>query len=68
VLALAEKAYDSNKIIQAAQSQGIDVIIACWVSLKKNPLALNTQRHKACHPGGKPFSAHEGRSPRGHAR
>ena len=32
---LADKAYDSDKIVQAAQSQGMQVIIACRVIAKK---------------------------------
>ena len=46
---LADKAYDSDKIVQAAQSQGMEVIIACRVNRKKNPRVLDTHRYKARH-------------------
>ena len=46
---LANKAYDSDKIVQAAQSQGMEIIIACRVNRKKNPRVLDTHRYKARH-------------------
>ena len=46
---LADKAYDSDKIVQTAQSQGMEVIIACRVNRKKNPRVLDTHRYKARH-------------------
>ena len=47
---LADKAYDSDKIVQAAaQSQGMQVIIACRVNRKKNPRVLDPHRYKARH-------------------
>lgn len=46
---LADKAYDSDKIVQTAQQQGMQVIIACRVNRKKNQRVLDTQRYKARH-------------------
>jgi len=46
---LADKAYDSDKIVQAAEKRGMQVIIACRVNRKKNPRALDTHRYKARH-------------------
>ena len=46
---LAAKAYDSYKIFQAVQKQGMDIIIACRVNRKKNPRVLDTHRYKARH-------------------
>ena len=46
---LADKAYDSDKIVQAAQNQGMEVIIACRVNRKKNPRVLDEHRYKARH-------------------
>ena len=44
---LADKAYDSGKIVQAARRQGMEVIIACRVKRKKNPRVLDEHRYKA---------------------
>ena len=46
---LADKAYDSDKLVQAAQSQCMEVIIACRVNRKKNPRVLDEHRYKARH-------------------
>ena len=46
---LADKAYDPDKIVQAAQSQGMEVVIACRVNRKKNPRVLDTHRYEARH-------------------
>ena len=46
---LADKAYNSDKIVQAAQSQGLEVIIASRINRKKNPRVLDTHRCKARH-------------------
>ena len=46
---LADKAYDSDKIVQAAQNQGMEVIMACRVNRKKNPRVLDEHRYKARH-------------------
>ena len=46
---LADKAYDADKIVQAAKKQGKEFIIPCRVNRKKNPRVLDTQRYKARH-------------------
>jgi transposase len=46
---LADRAYDSDKIVQAAQSQGLEVIIASRVNRKKSPRVLDTHRYQARH-------------------
>ena len=46
---LADKAYDSDKIVQAAQKQGMQVIIPCRVNRKKNQRILDKHRYKARH-------------------
>jgi transposase len=46
---LAAKAYASDKTVQAAQSQGLEVIIASRVKREKNPRVLDTHRYKASH-------------------
>ena len=48
---LADKAYAyaSDKIVQAAQNQGMQVIIACRVNRKKSPRVLHEHRYKARH-------------------
>lgn len=45
---LADKAYDSDKIIQSAQEHGMQVIIPCRVNRKKQR-TLDTHRYKARH-------------------
>ena len=45
---LADKAYDSDKIAQSAQAQGMQVIIACKVNRKKQRI-LDRQRYRARH-------------------
>ena len=45
---LADKAYDSDKIFQSAQAQGMQVIIACKVNRKKQRV-LDRHRYKARH-------------------
>lgn len=45
---LADKAYDSDKIVQAAQSQGMEVIIPSKAN-RKQPRALDKHRYKAHH-------------------
>ena len=45
---LADKAYDSDKIIQSAQAQGIQVIIPSRVNRKK-PRVLDKDCYKARH-------------------
>ena len=45
---LADKAYDSDKIVQSAQAQGMQVIIPCKVNRKKQRV-LDTHRYKARH-------------------
>ena len=45
---LADKAYDSNKIIQAAQAQAMEVIIPSKAN-RKQQRALDTHRYKARH-------------------
>jgi len=44
---LADKSYDSDKIVQSAQAQGMQVIVACRVNRKKNSRILDTHRYKA---------------------
>ena len=46
---LADKAYDSDKIVQAAEERSMQVIIPCRVNRKKNPRVLDTHRYKARH-------------------
>ncbi|ABM39999.1 IS5 family transposase [Polaromonas naphthalenivorans] len=46
---LADKAYDSDKMVQAAQKQGMEVLIACRVNRKKNQRVQHTHRYKARH-------------------
>lgn len=46
---LADKAYNTDKIVQAAQGCGMQVIIPCRVNGKKNPLVLDKHRYKARH-------------------
>ena len=46
---LADKAYDSDKIVQAAQTCGMQVIIPCRVNRKKNPRGPDTHRYEARH-------------------
>ena len=46
---LADKAYDSDKIVQAAEKQGMQVVIPCRVNRKKNQRVLDTHRYKARH-------------------
>jgi len=46
---LADKAYDSDKIFQAAQSQGMQAVIARRVNRKNNQRVLDTYRYKARH-------------------
>jgi transposase len=45
---LADKAYDSDKIVQSAQAQGMQIIIACRVN-RKEPRALDKHRYKGRH-------------------
>ncbi|NDP64180.1 IS5 family transposase [Polaromonas sp.] len=45
---LADKAYDSDKIVQAAQAQGVEVIIPSKAN-RKQPRALDKHRYKARH-------------------
>ena len=45
---LADKAYDSDKIVQSAQAQGMQVIIPCKVNRKKQR-ALDRSRYMARH-------------------
>ncbi|CAM3828139.1 IS5 family transposase [Polaromonas hydrogenivorans] len=45
---LADKAYDSDKIVQSAQAQGMQLIIPSRVSRKK-PRVLDKHRYKARH-------------------
>ena len=45
---LADKAYDSDKIVQAAQAQGMEVIIPSKAN-RKQPRALDKHRYKARH-------------------
>jgi len=45
---LADKAYDSDKIVQSAQAQGMQVIIPSRVN-RKNPRTLDKHRYKARH-------------------
>ena len=42
-------AYDSDKIVQVAQKQGMQVIIPCRVNRKKNQRILDAHRYKARH-------------------
>ena len=46
---LVDKACDSDRIVQAAQSQGMEVVIGYRVNRKKNPRVLDTHRYKARH-------------------
>ena len=46
---LADKAYDSDKVVQAAEKQSMEVIIPCRVNRKKNPRVLDKHRYKARH-------------------
>ena len=46
---LADKAYDSDTIVQAAEKNGMQVIIACRVNRKKNQRVLDRHRYKARH-------------------
>jgi transposase len=46
---LADKAYDSDKIVQAAEKRGMQLIIPCRVNRKKNQRVLDTHRYKARH-------------------
>ena len=45
---LADKAYDSDKIVQCAQEQGVQVIIPCKGD-RKQQRAWDKQRYKARH-------------------
>ena len=45
---LADKAYDSDKIVQVAQAQGMEVIIPSKAN-RKQPRALDKHRYKARH-------------------
>ena len=45
---LADKAYDSDEIVQSAQAQGMQVIIHCRVNRKKQRV-LDKDRYKARH-------------------
>ena len=45
---LADKAYDSDTIVQSAQAQGMQVIIPSRVN-RKNQRALDKHRYKARH-------------------
>ena len=45
---LADKAYDSDKIVQAAQAQGMEVIIPSRIN-RKNQRVLDKDRYKARH-------------------
>ena len=51
---LTDKAYDSDKIVQSVQAQGMQVIIACRVNRKK-PRVLDKYRYKARHSIGNLF-------------
>ena len=62
---LADKAYDSDKIVQAAQKQGMEVVIACRGNRKKPARPRHASLQDAP-SGGKPLPAHEGFSPCGH--
>ena len=46
---MADKAYDSNKIVQAAKKRGMQVIILCRVNHKKNQRVLDRHSYKARH-------------------
>jgi transposase len=46
---LADKAYDSDKIVQAAEKCGMQVVITCRVNRKKNPRVLDTHGYEARH-------------------
>ena len=45
---VADKAYDSDKIVQSAQAQGMQVIIPCKVNRKKQRV-LDRSRYKTRH-------------------
>ena len=45
---LADKAYDSDKIVQAAKKRGMQVIIPCRVN-RKEQRVLDRHRYKARH-------------------
>ena len=45
---MADKAYDSDEIVQATQKRGMQVIIPSKVNRKKQPV-LDTHRYKARH-------------------
>ena len=45
---LADKAYDSDKIVHCAQEQGMEVIIPCKAN-RKQQRALDKHRYKARH-------------------
>lgn len=51
---LADKAYDSDKIVQIAQAQGMQVIIPSKAN-RKNPRVLDKHRYKARHLVENPF-------------
>lgn len=46
---LADKAYDSDKIVEVAEKRGMQVIIPCRVNRKKNQRVLDKHRYKARH-------------------
>ena len=46
---LADKAYDSDKIVEEAEKQGMQAIIPCRVNRKKNQRVLDQDRYKARH-------------------
>ena len=46
---LADKAYDSDKIVQASKKHGLQFIITCQVDHKKDQRVLNQYRYKARH-------------------
>lgn len=62
---LADQAYDSDKIVQAAQKRGMQVIIPSRVNRKK-PARPGPAPLQGAALGGKPLPAHEGLSPCGH--
>ena len=59
---IADKAYDSDKLVKLAQAQGMQVIISCRAR-RSEPRPLDEQRYEARHLTRKPFPAYEGVSP-----
>ena len=59
---IADKAYDSDKLVEQAQAQGMQVIIPSRAK-RKQPRPLDKPRYEARYLTRKPFPAHEGVSP-----